>query len=57
MDVGETLTVIGEAGATIVTCAEADAVDRAWDTAVTLTVAVLGTVKGAVYKPEAEIVP
>src|SRR5919108_5931357 len=41
----------------IVTCAEADFVASAWDTAVTVTVTGLGTAPGAVYRPELEIVP
>src|SRR5438876_896764 len=43
--------------AVMVTWAEADFVASAWDTAVTVTVAGLGTTEGAVYRPELEIVP
>src|ERR671923_1004148 len=43
--------------AVMVTCAEADFVASACDTAVTVTVAGLGTTAGAVYRPELEIVP
>jgi hypothetical protein len=55
-DVGEIVTLTALA-AVIVTGAEADFVVSAWDTAVTVTVAGLGTAAGPVYKPEPEIVP
>src|SRR5438045_7226119 len=41
----------------MVTCAEADFVGSACDTAVTATVAGFGTTAGAVYRPELDIVP
>ena len=41
----------------IVTVAEADRVESATDTAVTVTVAGDGTVAGAVYSPAVEIAP
>src|SRR5947207_3049389 len=43
--------------AVMVTCAEADFVGSAWDTAVTVTMAGFGTTAGAVYRPELDIVP
>src|SRR6266513_3894829 len=43
--------------AVMVTCAEADCVGSAWDTAVTVTMAGFGTTAGAVYRPELDIVP
>src|SRR5947207_5347336 len=43
--------------AVMVTCAEADFVGSAWDTAATVTVAGFGTTAGAVYRPELDIVP
>src|SRR5213080_2634849 len=43
--------------AVMVTCAEADFVGSACDTAVTVTVAGFVTTAGAVYSPELEIVP
>jgi hypothetical protein len=48
----------GAAGAaTTVTWAEADLVESAADTAVTVTIAGEGTVTGAVYTPDVEIIP
>jgi hypothetical protein len=55
-EVGE-MVMLTAAGAVTVTAAEADLVESACDTAVTVTVAGLGTDAGAVYKPELEIVP
>src|SRR5437763_7561352 len=43
--------------AVMVTCAEADFVGSACDTAVTATVAGFGTTAGAVYRPELDIIP
>jgi hypothetical protein len=43
--------------AVTVALADPDFVVSAWDTAVTVTVAGLGTAEGAVYSPEVEIVP
>jgi hypothetical protein len=43
--------------AVTVTLADADFVVSACDTAVTVTVAGLGTAEGAVYSPDVEIVP
>src|SRR6266853_794790 len=43
--------------AVMVTCAEADFVGSAWDTAATVTVAGFGTTAGAVYRPALDIVP
>src|SRR5947207_15185844 len=43
--------------AVMVTCAEADFVGSAWDTAATVTMAGFGTTAGAVYRPELDIVP
>src|SRR5256885_3430194 len=43
--------------AVMVTCAEADFVGSACDTAVTATVAGFGTTAGAVYRPKLDIVP
>src|SRR5437764_207988 len=43
--------------AVMVTCAEADFVGSACDTAVTVTAAGFGTTAGAVYRPELDIVP
>ena len=43
--------------ATTVTWADIDLVESAADTAVTVTVAGEGTVIGAVYTPDAEIIP
>ena len=51
--VGLTLTATG----TMVTVAEAELVARAWLVAVTVTVAGVGTVVGAVYRPVVLIVP
>ena len=51
---GDMVTVIA---GRIVTVVEADLVESAWDTAVTVTVAGVGTLAGAVYIPEVEIVP
>jgi len=45
------------AGAVIVTAADAERLGSATDTAVTLTVAGLGTDAGAEYTPAVEIVP
>lgn len=45
------------AGAVTVTWAEADLVESAADTAVTDTIAGEGTVIGAVYTPDVEIIP
>ena len=53
-EVGEIVTLTGPV---IVTCAEPDLVVSACETAVTVTVAGFGTVPGAVYRPELEIVP
>src|SRR5205823_10523031 len=55
-DVGEIVTVTPVASV-MVTCAEADFVGSACDTAVTATVAGFGTTAGAVYRPELDIVP
>lgn len=55
-DVGDSEMVTPTA-VVMVTVAEADLVVSAWETAVTVTVAGLGTVAGAVYKPAVEIVP
>jgi hypothetical protein len=55
-EVGETETLITTAAVTV-TAAEADLVVSAWEMAVTVTVAGLGTVAGAVYKAAVEIVP
>src|SRR6266480_2777062 len=55
-DTGEIVTRTTAAGV-MVTCAEADFVGSAWDTAVTVTVAGFGTTAGAVYRPELDIVP
>jgi hypothetical protein len=49
--------VVMLSGATTVTCAEADLVVSAWEMVVTVTAAGLGTVPGAVYKPEVETFP
>jgi hypothetical protein len=46
-----------EIAGTRVTCAEPDLLVSAADTAVTVTVAGEGTMAGAVYRPELEIVP
>src|SRR5882757_4772451 len=43
--------------AVMVTCAEADFVGSAWDTAATVTMAGFGTTAGAVYRPALDIVP
>src|SRR6266478_2696169 len=43
--------------AAMVTCAEADFVGSAWDTAATVTMAGFGTTAGAVYRPALDIVP
>jgi hypothetical protein len=43
--------------ATTVAWAEADLVESAADTAVTVTIAGEGTVMGAVYTPDVEIIP
>jgi hypothetical protein len=45
------------AAATTVAWAEADLVESAADTAVTVTIAGEGTVMGAVYTPDVEIIP
>src|SRR5204863_109664 len=55
-DTGEIVTLTTAVGV-MVTCAEADFVGSACDTAVTVTVAGFGTTAGAVYKPELDIVP
>src|SRR2546430_1096367 len=55
-DAGEIVTLTTAAGV-MVTCAEADFVGSACDTAVTATVAGFGTTAGAVYRPELDIVP
>jgi len=47
----------GVAGAIIVTCTDIDTEVSACDTAVTVTVGVLGTVFGAVYNPAEEMNP
>ena len=39
------------------TVADADFVESDWETAVTVTVAGFGTLEGAVYRPELEMVP
>jgi hypothetical protein len=53
---GETVTATA-GGAVIVTVALAVLVESAWDVAVIVTVAGLGTVPGAVYKPFASMLP
>src|SRR5205814_9019470 len=55
-DTGEIVTLTTAAGM-MVTCAEADFVGSAWDTAATVTMAGFGTTAGAVYRPELDIVP
>src|SRR6266513_2927619 len=55
-DTGEIVTLTTAAGV-MVTCAEADFVGSAWDTAATVTMAGFGTTAGAVYRPELDIVP
>src|SRR5437762_8079343 len=55
-DTGEIVTRTTAAGV-MVTCAEADFVGSACDTAVTATVAGFGTTAGAVYRPERDTVP
>src|SRR2546423_886466 len=55
-DTGEIVTLTTAVGV-MVTCAEADFVGSACDTAVTATVAGFGTTAGAVYRPELDIVP
>ncbi len=58
VEAGETLTVTGAAGAgCIVTVADAVELGLATLAARTVTAATLGTLAGAVYSPEAEIVP
>ena len=54
---GCTVTCTVEAVARMVTVAVEDFVESACDVAFTVAVAGLGTVAGAVYKPEAEMVP
>jgi hypothetical protein len=53
----EILTGVGEEDEVMVTVAEADLVVSACETAVTVTVAGLGTVAGAVKAPDVEIIP
>jgi len=53
----EILTGVGEEGVVMVTVAEADLLVSACETALTVTIAGLGTVAGAVKTPNVEIVP
>jgi hypothetical protein len=51
------LPPVAAAGVTTVVEAEADLVESAAETAVTVTIAGVGTVIGPVYTPEVEIMP
>jgi hypothetical protein len=52
-----TKVAVGVEGAVIVTCAVPETEVSAWETALTVTVAGVGTELGAVYRPEEEMNP